>query len=148
MASDQEKFERQERAARLKQARKLANISGAKGVFEASEGAVDINTYKGHESGRNGFSVSDGRRYAELFGVPLTWLYLGIGRPDDFSQVGLTERLRKVVAQLSDAPTGLQEQIATSIEFLLLPTQVASPPSPAPRRDLPEPASRRRATAP
>lgn len=86
MASDQEKFEREERANRLKAAREAAGLSGPKGVVAASEGAINENVYKAHEQGRNGFTVSDGRVYADLFGVSLIWLYLGIGAPDDTSK--------------------------------------------------------------
>jgi hypothetical protein len=85
MASDQEKFEREERANRLKAAREMAGLSGPKGVVAASDGAINENVYKAHEQGRNGFTVSDGRVYADLFGVSLIWLYLGIGAPGDTS---------------------------------------------------------------
>ncbi|HEV7319429.1 MAG TPA: hypothetical protein VGO04_12575 [Ensifer sp.] len=81
MASDQEKFEREERAKRLKAARETAGLSGPKGVVNASDGKINENVYKAHEQGRNGFTVSDAREYAEMFNVSLEWLYLGIGSP-------------------------------------------------------------------
>jgi len=146
MASDQEKFEKQERAERLRQARKRANISGAKGVYDASEGAIDVNLYKGHESGRNGFSVSDGRRYAELFGVSLTWLYLGIGDIDEVAPSGISERLRKAIVRLAEASPDLQERVASSIEFLLGGPQAQ--PSQGELRDQSSFASRRRESTP
>lgn len=117
MASDQEKFDKQERAERLKQARVRAGLSGPKAVYDASEGAIDINLYKGHESGRNGFSVSEGRRYADLFGVPLTWLYLGIGEAKDFELPGASIELRRAFAKLVDAPAATQDQVIGFIEF-------------------------------
>ncbi|WP_128090491.1 helix-turn-helix transcriptional regulator [Ensifer sp. 1H6] len=81
MASDQEKFEREERAKRLKAARETAGLSGPKGVVNASDGKINENVYKAHEQGRNGFTVSDAREYAEMFNVSLEWLYLGNGSP-------------------------------------------------------------------
>lgn len=117
MADDQEKFEKQERANRLRQARVRAGISGPKGVYDASNGAIDINKYKGHESGRNGFSISDARRYAELFAVPLTWLYLGIGKIDDTDLPGASPELRRAFAALADAPRNVQSQVISFIEF-------------------------------
>lgn len=119
MATDQEKFEKQERADRLKQARQRANLSGAKGVYDVSDGAINVNVYKGHESGRNGFSVSDGRQYAELFGVSLVWLYLGVGSIDDAAPEGVSARLRRALAHLANASSDTQDRVAASIEFLL-----------------------------
>jgi hypothetical protein len=81
MASDQEKFEREERAKRLKAAREAAGFSGPKGVVAASDGKINENVYKAHEQGRNGFTVSDGRDYADLFTVSLEWVFLGVGTP-------------------------------------------------------------------
>lgn len=122
MASDQEKFERQERAIRLKQAREAAGFSGPKGVYDASKGEIDINNYKGHESGRNGFSVSDGRRYADLFHVPLTWLYLGIGNITDSDLPGASDDLKRAFAKLIDAPEAVQQQIISLTNFLTYPS--------------------------
>lgn len=79
MSTDQEKFEKQERARRLREARQAAGISGPKGVVERSRNTIKEDTYKGHEQGRNGFTVSDAKIYAKLFDVSLAWLYLGIG---------------------------------------------------------------------
>lgn len=127
MATDQEKFEKQERASRLKAARVAAGLSGPKGVYDASGGEVDINLYKGHESGRNGFSVSEGRRYAELFGVPLTWLYLGIGDAENIELPGASKELRQAFAKVADAPQTVQDQIVNFIAFQLgLPTPAPS----------------------
>ena len=117
MATDQEKFEKQERAARLKRARILAGLNGPKDVYDASEGAIDVNLYKGHESGRNGFSVSDGRRYAHLFGVPLTWLYLGMGDERNIEIPGATLQLKRAFAKVADTPEATQTQVINFIDF-------------------------------
>lgn len=119
MASDEEKFDKQQRAERLKRARQKAGLAGPKGVYDASGGEIDINLYKGHESGRNGFSVSEGRRYAELFGVPLTWLYLGIGSEHDIELPGATSELRRAFAGIVDAPEAIQATVVTFINFQL-----------------------------
>ncbi|MFB7144995.1 S24 family peptidase [Agrobacterium deltaense] len=81
MLRDQEKFERDERAARLKWARERANFKGPKAVVDKIGG--NVNNYKAHESGRNGFGLVDAKRYAKAFGVNLKWLQFGIGFPDD-----------------------------------------------------------------
>lgn len=119
VASDQEKFDKQERAKRLRLARTRAGLAGPKAVYDASEGAIDINLYKGHESGRNGFSVSEGRRYADLFGVPLTWLYLGIGDERGVELPGATVDLRRAFASVVDAPEATQTQVINFINFQL-----------------------------
>lgn len=135
MASEQEKFDKIERAERLKTARQRAGIKGPKGVFDASGGTIDINNYKGHESGRNGFSVSDGIRYAELFGVPLAWLYLGIGKPEDFElPPSATTEIRNAFARVVNNPDS-HRQVLTFIEFLLGPTADVSQSQPDQKHD-------------
>jgi len=119
MASDEEKFDKQQRAERLKVARIRAGLSGPKAVYDASEGAIDINLYKGHESGRNGFSVSEGRRYADLFGVPMTWLYLGIGTERDADLPGATPELRRAFAGVVGAPEAIQTTVINFVNFQL-----------------------------
>lgn len=76
-----EKREREERAARLLSARKAAGFPGPKAV--ADKFGWNINNYKAHESGRNGFGLSDAKNYARAFGVSLQWLNFGLGEPDD-----------------------------------------------------------------
>lgn len=117
MANDDEKFDKQQRAERLKQAREAANLKGAKAVVDASNGSININNYKGHESGRNGFSIEQGRRYADLFGVPLTWLYLGIGDPKDFELPGASVELRRAFTKLVDSPQEIQNLAIGFIDF-------------------------------
>lgn len=82
MATHDEKAERALRADRLKQARRAAGFSGPTAVVERLEG-LNIDTYKAHEQGRNGFGLSDAKRYARAFKVSLQWLNFGIGSPDD-----------------------------------------------------------------
>ncbi len=145
MATDIEKFEKQQRAERLRQARTRARIAGPKGVYDASGGSIDINTYKGHESGRNGFSVSDARRYAELFGVSLTWLYLDMGQIEDAELPGASPELARAFARLVDSPKETQDVVVSFIDFQL--GQAAKSPAKPPqdqRRGQYEPASGRR----
>lgn len=76
-----EKTEIEARAARLKQARYAAGYRGAVSVSKAL--GINKNTYKAHETGRNGFGIVDAKAYASLFGVSLEWLNFGTGNPDD-----------------------------------------------------------------
>lgn len=78
---DAERREREERAERLVWARKRAGFAGPQAVADRFH--FNVNNYKAHESGRNGFSASAGDEYAEAFGVSKKWLYLNIGMPDD-----------------------------------------------------------------
>ena len=75
--SKDEKAEREAKADRLVEARKAADFSGAPST--AKRFGWEENTYKAHESGRNGFGIADGRKYAKAFGVELCWLMLGQG---------------------------------------------------------------------
>lgn len=82
MLKDQEHFEKQERAKRLVEARKRASFSGPKAITEKFP-SWNINNYKAHEAGRNGFGIADAKRYARAFKVNLNWLQFGIGNIDD-----------------------------------------------------------------
>lgn len=74
--------DRQERAERLKTARK--NFGGFSSAAKATERfGWPLEAYKAHESGRNGFSSAAGHLYADAFGVSRKWLYLGLGQPTD-----------------------------------------------------------------
>jgi SOS-response transcriptional repressor LexA len=83
--SDQDKFERISRAERLKMARIDAGFKGVKSASSAHKWSV--NNYKAHESGRNGFTVSQAKIYAKAFKVSLQWLYFGLGLPTDTDPV-------------------------------------------------------------
>ena len=93
-----EQFEKDARADRLKQARKAAGYSSAEKA--AKRFLWNVNSYKAHESGRNGFGISDAKRYAHAFGVTTAWLQTGEGdAPEGRSpSSGLT---------LSTAPIGM-----------------------------------------
>lgn len=72
-----EQNEKEARAERLKKARKAAGFSGADKA--AQRFGWNVNTYKAHESGRNGLGLSDAKRYAFAFDVSLAWLQTGEG---------------------------------------------------------------------
>ena len=75
--STDERAERQARATRLVRARRHAGLRGA--VSAARKFGWPVDTYKAHESGRNGFGIADARKYAAAFGVALGWLNFGSG---------------------------------------------------------------------
>lgn len=79
--SDKERFERDERAKRLVLARKKAGFGGVKSASSAF--GWNVNNYKAHEAGQNGFSSEQAKVYANAFGVSLNWLWFGIGKPED-----------------------------------------------------------------
>lgn len=118
MASDQEKFEREERAKRLKAARETAGFSGPKAVVVASDGAINENVYKAHEQGRNGFTVSDGRVYSDLFGVSLMWLYLGEGSPTKTETEAPETRLRSAMLAFGVNPEDLGRAVSAVKVFV------------------------------
>jgi SOS-response transcriptional repressor LexA len=67
--------EKLERAARLKQARSEAGFSSP--FAAAQQFRWNRETYKAHETGRNGFDIDVGREYARAFGVDIAWLMTG-----------------------------------------------------------------------
>ena len=73
--------ERAERGERLKQARLRADTGGVKAT--ADRFGWDRNTYKAHDSGRNGFDPATAIKYAKAFGVSANWLMFGTGTIDD-----------------------------------------------------------------
>ncbi|UXN73404.1 XRE family transcriptional regulator [Devosia sp. A8/3-2] len=75
MLKDTEKREREERAARLVKARKDAGHTSA--VAAARKFGWNENSYKAHESGRNGFGIADARVYADAFRTTPEWLNFG-----------------------------------------------------------------------
>jgi SOS-response transcriptional repressor LexA len=81
MSKSADQFQRAERAERLKQARINSGFGGVKAV--AKKFGWSVNTYKAHDSGQNGFSPADAKKYARAFGVSLQWLYFGTGAPED-----------------------------------------------------------------
>ena len=72
-----EQIEKEARAERLKQARRAAGYTSAEKA--AKRFLWNVNSYKAHESGRNGFGISDAKRYSHAFGVSTAWLQTGEG---------------------------------------------------------------------
>ncbi|MFG1211972.1 S24 family peptidase [Xanthobacter flavus] len=63
------------RASRLKQAREKAGISSPRAA--ARKFGWNEETYKAHETGRNGFDNDAGRAYAAAFDISFAWLMTG-----------------------------------------------------------------------
>lgn len=74
-----EQEERFARAARLVRARRDAHFTGAQSA--AKHFGWNVDTYKAHESGRNGFGIADAKKYAEAYGVAADWLNFGEDGP-------------------------------------------------------------------
>lgn len=89
------KAEKEARADRLKEARASAKFSSARQAAERF--GWPIETYKAHESGRNGFDNDAGRKYAKAFRVTLAWLMTG----EDSDEV---ERLPFLPEDVPDGP--------------------------------------------
>lgn len=66
-----------EQAARLKDARVRAGFTSARDA--ALRHQWNVNTYKAHESGRNGVGPADVARYAKAFRVDPAWILVGAG---------------------------------------------------------------------
>jgi hypothetical protein len=78
----QEIAEREERSKRLVEARKAAGFRGPKEIAGRFP-SWNLNNFKAHEAGRNGFGIADAKKYAKAFGVNASWLQFGIGQPGD-----------------------------------------------------------------
>lgn len=81
MSKEAKQYERAARAERLKEARVKAGFTGVKSASSAH--GWNVNNYKAHESGRNGFEIVDAKRYSKAFKVSLNWLFFGTGLPND-----------------------------------------------------------------
>ncbi len=79
--SDKERFERSERASRLKQARVQAGFGGVKSA--SAHHGWNVNSYKAHETGQNGFSSEQAKVYAQAYKTSLSWLWFGTGSYSD-----------------------------------------------------------------
>lgn len=119
MNKEQKRIEREERAARLVEARKNAGFKGPTPVAEKLD--ISINNYKAHEQGRNGFEVVDARRYAKLFGVSLKWLMLGEGDPLDFSEETPDVQDIPFVSWVSAGEMTEQEGVVDTSQFPTVP---------------------------
>jgi hypothetical protein len=67
------------KAARLRQARKLANFDTA--AEAARSMGLAYATYAAHENATRGFSDPEADRYARHFKIDVQWLLYGVGNP-------------------------------------------------------------------
>jgi len=111
--------ERQLRAERLKQARLASGHGGVKAV--SKKFGWNVNRYKAHDSGQNGFGLEDARAYAKAFGVSLQWLYAGIGVPEDKDEAPTTIDV-PVVSWVSAGQLTEQSGITTLDDYPTVPT--------------------------
>lgn len=124
MSKEAEKKLRAERAERLQQARRRANLGGAKALADRFQWSA--NNYKAHESGRNGFGIADAKKYAKAFNVSVEWLYLGKGSPND--EFKDSNDLRSQAINLFDElPEPLQAAALEQIRALLKLKDIQSP---------------------
>lgn len=125
MRNDTEAQERIERAARLKMARQEAGLKGPKAVSELT--GVDINRYKAHESGRNGFGIADAKIYAKAFGVSLQWLNFNIGSITD-PYVDTSPQQAEYLELLAKLPQELQEAQISALRAVVAALEDQSQP--------------------
>nr|BDD43724.1 hypothetical protein 5 [Spirochaetaceae bacterium]BDD44749.1 hypothetical protein 7 [bacterium]BDD45562.1 hypothetical protein 11 [bacterium] len=116
MSTDIEKKERELRAARLTKARRDANLGGARRLSQIF--GWNENTYKAHESARNGFGIADARAYAKAFNVSLPWLYFNIGSPTD-PYVDTSEMQREIIDLFDALPPKMQEAQLESLRRIV-----------------------------
>ena len=117
MSKEAEKKERELRAERLEQARRNANLGGAKALSDRF--GWSINNYKAHESGRNGFGIADARKYAKAFNVSVEWLFLGKGSFQD-KYNPQADQIKQQAIDLFDAlPADLQGVAVAQLRALL-----------------------------
>lgn len=93
----EKRVEREERAARLREARISA---GFKSMAEAARVCGwPHETYKAHEIGRNGFDVAQARQYARRYKVSTAWLMTGQEGPEQIeTSVPVAEVVGEVAA--------------------------------------------------
>ncbi|WP_136617027.1 MULTISPECIES: helix-turn-helix transcriptional regulator [Mesorhizobium] len=115
--TDEERLEREQRAARLRKVRADAGFAGPKAVADALN--INVNTYKAHEAGRNGFSVAAGNAYADLFGVSAVWLYMEIGARQEPYDGEAARSLRALMQRIANAADVVRERIVAYAEFEL-----------------------------
>lgn len=126
MTNDDERIERDERAQRLKQAREAAGFAGPKAVADGLK--INVNTYKAHEQGRNGFGIASAHAYADFFNVSVAWLYMNIGKPDEAQFLGKNQPLRNIFEQAAIAPEDIQSKIVSYATFELGRIETATKP--------------------
>lgn len=75
------RHEREERAARLREARLKAGFRSMADAVRAFDWPKE--TYKAHESGRNGFDTAQARQYGRRYKVSAAWLMTGTEQADE-----------------------------------------------------------------
>ena len=115
MTNNNEQREKERRAERLTLARVRANVGGTKAASDKY--GWNVNNYKAHESGRNGFGIADAKKYAKAYNVSVTWLNFGIGSPEEiFSE---TDDLKVEAINLFDSmPSDLQAAVVQHMRSL------------------------------
>jgi hypothetical protein len=93
--------ERQEQAERLREARIKAGFKSVRAGAEAAR--VDLNAYKQHEAGRNGFNTSHARIYGRAFKVSPIWLVFGDGERPEIAAEALDAALVETPAEYKSA---------------------------------------------
>lgn len=129
MTNNNEQHEKERRADRLVQARIKANVGGSKAASDKF--GWNVNKYKAHESGRNGFGIADAKRYAKAYNVSVTWLNFGIGTPEEVYTED-EELKTEAIALFDNMPPALQEAVVQHMRSLASLTQSqAAPTKPA-----------------
>lgn len=119
MATPQEQFEKQQRAARLKVARTNANLGGYRKL--ASRFGWNENTFKAHEQGKSSFGLADARKYAKAFNVSVDWLFIGTGAPEDQDQQIASITDVPLVSWVSAGAMGEQDAVINLDDFRTIP---------------------------
>lgn len=132
MTNNSEQREKERRAERLTQARLRANVGGTKAASDKF--GWNVNNYKAHESGRNGFGIADAKKYAKAYNVSVAWLNFGIGTLEDtFTE---NDDLKIEAINLFDGMSpALQETIVQQMRLLLNATQQVSDKEKQPKSD-------------
>lgn len=132
MTNNSEQREKERRAERLTQARLRANVGGTKAASDKF--GWNVNNYKAHESGRNGFGIADAKKYAKAYNVSVAWLNFGIGALEDtFTE---NDDLKIEAINLFDGMSpALQETIVQQMRLLLNATQQVSDKEKQPKSD-------------
>lgn len=115
MRTSTEQFERDARAERLVEARRKAGFGGVKSA--SSQFGWNVNNYKAHESGRNGFGIVDAKKYAKAFDVSLNWLFFGTGQPEDIDPEPLGAVDIPLISWVSAGILGEQAGVTDFSEF-------------------------------
>lgn len=126
MTNSTEQREKERRAERLVQARTKANVGGAKAVSDKF--GWNVNKYKAHESGRNGFGIADAKRYAKAYNVSVAWLNFGVGSPEE-SYTDDEELKAEAISLFDNMPPALQEAVVQHMRTLASLSQSQAVPT-------------------